>query len=66
LPVDLLGQEDHRGDRTVLWETVATPKEELASKNNQIGQLHVLLQQQAKALPSPDEKRTAWWQFWRR
>ena len=66
LPEDLQGQPEHGDPYADLREMVATLKEELASKNSQIEQLHVLLQQQARALPSPNEKNTAWWQFWRR
>jgi excisionase family DNA binding protein len=40
-------------------------KEELASKNKQIEQLHVLLQQAQAALPAPRDSRS-WWQFWQR
>ncbi len=45
-------------------EEVATLKDELARKNTQIEQLHVLLQQQAVALPAPRENRSLW-RFWR-
>ena len=44
-------------------EEVATLKDELARKNTQIEQLHVLLQQQAVALPDPRENRP-WWRLW--
>jgi hypothetical protein len=40
-------------------------KEELASKNKQIEQLHVLLQQAQAALPAPRDSRS-WWRFWQR
>jgi len=50
------------GEAEVLRELVATLQGELAAKNGQIQELHVLLQQQA-ALPAPKESRR-WWQFW--
>ena len=62
---DLPGQEEHADAYADLRDMVATLKEELVSKNTQMQELHVLLQQQAKALPSPDEKKTAWWRLWR-
>ena len=44
---------------------IATQKEELANKNKQIEQLHVLLQQAQAALPAPRDSRR-WWRLWRR
>lgn len=38
---------------------------ELAAKNEQIRELHVLLQQAQAALPAPREDRR-WWRFWER
>lgn len=38
---------------------------ELATKNEQIKELHVLLQQAQAALPAPKENRHGWWRFWR-
>jgi excisionase family DNA binding protein len=40
-------------------------KEELANKNKQIEQLHILLQQAQAALPAPRDHRP-WWKFWER
>ena len=61
------------GHLQVLEELVATlqtqvkaDQEELAAKNKQIEQLHVLLQQAQAALPAPKEYRLSWWRFWRR
>jgi len=48
-----------------LRDEVRTLREELGSKNEQIRELHVLLQQQALALPAPKENRQSWWRFWR-
>ena len=39
---------------------------ELACKNQQIEQLHILLQQAQSALPSPQVAQRPWWRFWRR
>ena len=50
-----------------LRKQVEADREELAAKNRQIGELHVLLQQQAQAaLPAPKENRQSWWRFWER
>jgi hypothetical protein len=38
---------------------------ELVSKNKQIEQLHILLQQAQAALPAPRDHRP-WWRFWQR
>ncbi len=59
MPNDLPGREEHVDAYADLRDMVATLKEELVSKNTQIQELHVLLQQQAKALPSPSENKTA-------
>ncbi len=69
--VELAGDEDSpNGEVEALREMVAmfqaqveADREELASKNKQIEQLHVLLQQQALALPAPKENRP-WWRLW--
>ncbi len=45
-------------------QQMETLREELSRKNTQIEQLHVLLQQQAVALPDPRENRP-WWRLWR-
>lgn len=51
----------------LLREQVRTQQEELGSKNNQIQQLHVLLQQAQAALPAPKENHDlSWWRFWSR
>ena len=46
-------------------EVMELLKEELANKNKQIEQLHILLQQAQAALPAPREGRV-WWRFWKR
>jgi hypothetical protein len=45
---------------------IATQKEELLSKNKQIEQLHILLQQAQAALPAPKDDRPWWQRVWRR
>jgi excisionase family DNA binding protein len=45
---------------------IANQKEELVSKNKQIEQLHVLLQQAQAALPTPRNNRPWWQRVWRR
>jgi hypothetical protein len=45
----------------ILGDQVKVQQEELAAKNKQIEQLHVLLQQAQAALPEPKENRHPWW-----
>ena len=42
---------------------LAILQEELTTKNEQIRELHVLLQQSQAALPAPRESRP-WWRLW--
>jgi hypothetical protein len=49
-----------------LQAQVQAQQEELAAKNQQISQLHVLLQQAQAALPAPREGRGWWRRFWGR
>ena len=49
----------------VLQAQVKAQQEQLAVKDQQIQQLHILLQQGQIALPEPRERRP-WWRFWRR
>jgi len=46
-------------------EAMEQLRNQLEAKDRQIEQLHVLLQQQALALPAPKENRQSWWRFWR-
>jgi hypothetical protein len=51
----------------ILSDQVKVQQEELAAKNKQIEQLHVLLQQAQSALPSPKEDSQSWWRrLWQR
>jgi hypothetical protein len=49
---------------SALQAQVQAQQEELAAKNQQISQLHVLLQQAQAALPAPREGRSWWWRWW--
>jgi hypothetical protein len=49
----------------ILSDQVKVQQEELAAKNKQIQELHVLLQQAQAALPASRDTR-AWWRFWQR
>jgi len=74
VPDEVPDQDNHVGEQgengslmrellDAFKEEVTTLKDELARKNTQIEQLHVLLQQQAVALPDPRETRP-WWRLW--
>ena len=65
--------QESSGELQLLREMVELLKSELqvrdvqiAAQNNQIGQLHVLLQQAQAALPAPKESHHSWWRFWQR
>jgi hypothetical protein len=51
---------------SILQAQVEADREELASKNKQIEQLHVLLQQAQAALPASRDGRSWWQRLWRR
>jgi transcriptional regulator with XRE-family HTH domain len=59
------GRELQRLEELVgaLWDRIRAQDEEIAAKNKQIEQLHVLLQQGQAALPEP-RGRYPWWQRW--
>jgi len=66
---DLPAPGPANGEIETLWQLVATlhgrveaQDGELTAKNEQIRELHVLLQQAQSALPVPKENR--WWRFW--
>ena len=65
-------EESSKVDGEVVARELETVREmlqlaqgELATKNEQIKELHVLLQQAQAALPAPQENRHSWWRFWR-
>jgi len=45
-------------------ETLEQFSRQIESKDEQIRELHVLLQQAQAALPAPRENRHLWWRFW--
>jgi transcriptional regulator with XRE-family HTH domain len=51
---------------SALWDRIRAQEEEIAAKNKQIEQLHVLLQQAQAALPAPKDNRPWWQRLWRR
>ena len=55
-----------RDEVSVLREQLIAQQEEASAKNEQIRELHVLLQQAQAALPAPKEDRQSWWRFWQR
>jgi excisionase family DNA binding protein len=46
-------------------DQIKSQQEQLAAKDRQIEQLHVLLQQAQAALPAPRESKS-WWKWWSR
>ena len=50
----------------ILQAQLLAKDQQLAAKDKQIEQLHVLLQQAQAALPAPKEDRPSWWRFWGR
>jgi transposase-like protein len=53
------------GEPEALRELVAVLKDQIETKDQQIKELHVLLQQAQAALPAPRDDRP-WWRFWPR
>ena len=63
-PLHSIGELQRLEDLVVVLQTqLKAEQEERASKNRQIEQLHVLLQQAQAALPAPRDGRP-WWRFW--
>ena len=54
-----------RDEVSVLREQLIAQQGESVAKNEQIRELHVLLQQTQAALPAPRDGRS-WWRFWQR
>jgi len=50
----------------VLKAQTEADREERVRKDDQIRELHVLLQQVQAALPAPREEQRSWWRFWGR
>ena len=51
------------GEVAALRELVTVLERQVETKDQQINQLHVLLQQSQAALPAPKENRP-WWRLW--
>jgi excisionase family DNA binding protein len=67
IPADLLeAPEEPSGELEALREMNRLLCQELAAKNEQIRELHILLQGLQSALPSPQSTQRPWWRFWRR
>lgn len=49
-----------------LKDEVRMLRGQLETKDRQIGELHVLVQQAQAALPAPKENHRPWWRFWQR
>jgi hypothetical protein len=71
LPDDLAVDSPSSGEINALRELIANLKDrveaqdrELAAKNQQIEQLHVLLREAQAALPAPREGRPWWRRVW--
>ncbi len=63
----------HDGDGKVAWaevrrleQMVSILQGEVDTRRREVQELHVLLQQQAVALPAPRENHHSWWRFWGR
>jgi excisionase family DNA binding protein len=74
LPDDAPADTPQSGENAALHQLidslnaqVDSLKEQLSSKDRQIEQLHVLLQQAQAALPAPNESQHSWWyKLWHR
>jgi len=63
--VDVLKEEVAQLRQQLQTQTTAY-QEQLGAKDEQIRELHVLLQQTQAALPAPRENHHSWWRFWGR
>jgi hypothetical protein len=61
-------RELHRMEEFIesLKDEVSTLRSQLETKDRQIEQLHILLQQAQAALPAPKDNRPWWQRWWRR
>src|SRR5918992_4904955 len=73
VPDDLPVDNPSSGEVTALRELITHlttqieyQQEEIQAKNEQIRELHVLLQQSQAALPVPKEDHYSWWRLWHR
>jgi excisionase family DNA binding protein len=58
--------EETSGELEALREMNRLLCQELSAKNEQIRELHILIQGLQAALPSPQGTQRPWWRFWRR
>jgi hypothetical protein len=67
IPDDFLEPpEEPSGELEALREMNRLLCQELAAKNEQIRELHILLQGLQAALPSSQGTQRPWWRFWQR
>ena len=65
VPNDQANGKAADGELEAFRELVAVLKDQVETKDQQIKELHVLLQQAQTALPAPRDHRS-WWRFWQR
>jgi hypothetical protein len=58
--------EEPSGELEALREMNKLLSQELTAKNEQIRELHILLQGLQAALPAPQGTQRPWWRFWHR
>jgi transposase-like protein len=66
VPSDQTNGKAADGELEALRELVAVLKDQVETKDQQIKELHVLLQQAQAALPAPRDHRPWWQRVWRR
>jgi predicted site-specific integrase-resolvase len=54
------------GELQRLEQIIELLQAQVETKDQQIKELHVLLQQAQAALPAPREDRRSWWHFWQK
>ncbi len=67
MPTDISREVKRMEEIIVMLQTELERRDhQIETKDKQIGELHVLLQQSQAALPAPKEDRQSWWRFWER
>jgi predicted site-specific integrase-resolvase len=54
------------GELQRLEQIIELLQNQVEAKDQQIKELHILLQQAQAALPAPREDRRSWWRFWQK
>jgi excisionase family DNA binding protein len=54
------------GELQRLEQIIELLQDQVQAKDQQIKELHVLLQQAQAALPAPRENHRSWWRFWQK